>query len=174
MGDGCVTPVRRVGLSSSDRHDYRWWMDVLAIAKLPPVMGLVALGAQRLLSRGSTTSRSSSLVGAVVAAAGVAVAAAAIREIRSAGTTLDPSSPAEATSLVRQGAFRYSRNPIYLGDALVLLGYAIHRRNLLALAPVVAFVEALDLGQIPAEEDALLAHFGSTYGDYVASVRRWF
>lgn len=149
-------------------------MDLSAIARLPPVVGLAALGAQRLLSQGSRTSPSSSVVGAVVAASGVAVAASGIREIRSAGTTLDPANPTETTSIVRQGIFRYSRNPIYLGDALVLLGYAIHRRHLLALIPVVAFVEAMDLGQIPAEEDALLAHFGSTYGDYVASVRRWF
>ena len=104
--------------------------------------------------------------------AGLGVAAAGIREIRAAGTTLDPTRPADASKVVRQGIYRYSRNPIYLGDALLLAGYAIHRRDLLAILPVAGFVGVIDTFQVSAEE-ALRDRFGSTYGDYVANVRRW-
>lgn len=148
-------------------------MEPLSILRSPPVVGLASLAAQRLLSRGSSTSPATSLLGAAVAAAGLGVAAAGIREIRAAGTTLDPTRPADASKVVRQGIYRYSRNPIYLGDALLLAGYAIHRRDLLAILPVAGFVGVIDTFQISAEEEALRDRFGSTYGDYVASVRRW-
>ncbi|KRE39553.1 hypothetical protein ASG73_00185 [Janibacter sp. Soil728] len=135
---------------------------------------MASLAAQRLLTRGSTTSAATSTLGAAVALAGLAVAAAGIREVRSAGTTLDPTRPQDTTQVVRRGVYRYSRNPIYLGDALLVAGYAIHRRDPLALIPTVGFVGVIDLLQIPAEEEALLGRFGSTYGEYVATVRRWF
>lgn len=149
-------------------------MDLLSIAKSPPVLGAEALAAQRLLSRESTTSAVTSGLGAAVALAGIAVAGAGIREIRSAGTTLDPTRPEDTTQVVRRGVYRYSRNPIYLGDALLLVGYAIHRRDPWALLPVAGFVGTLDLFQIPQEEAAMLERFGSTYGEYIATVRRWF
>lgn len=82
--------------------------------------------------------------------------------------------PQDTTQVVRRGVFRYSRNPIYLGDALLLAGYAIHRGDPLALIPVAGFVGVIDLFQVPEEEAALLERFGSTYGEYVATVRRWF
>ncbi|WP_068263474.1 methyltransferase family protein [Janibacter limosus] len=149
-------------------------MKPLSIVRSPPVLGLASLAAQRLLSRGSTTSAATSTLGAAVALAGIAVAAAGIREVRSAGTTLDPMRPQDTTQVVRRGVFRYSRNPIYLGDALLLAGYAIHRGDPLALIPVAGFVGVIDLFQVPEEEAALLERFGSTYGEYVATVRRWF
>ena len=91
-----------------------------------------------------------------------ALAAAGIREIRAAGTTLDPTRPADASKVVRQGIYRYSRNPIYLGDALLLAGYAIHRRDLLAILPVAGFVGVIDTFQVSAEEEALRDRFGFT------------
>ncbi|WP_338538997.1 isoprenylcysteine carboxylmethyltransferase family protein [Janibacter terrae] len=148
-------------------------MAIPSILRSPPVVGLASLAAQRVLARGSTSPGTSAL-GAAVAVAGVALLGAGIRQIRSAGTTLDPMHPEGATALVRDGIFRHSRNPIYLGDALLLTGHAIHRRDLRALLPVAVFVGVIDLFQIPEEEAAMLATFGSRYGDYVATVRRWF
>ena len=49
----------------------------------------------------------------------------------------------------------------------------VHRRDLLAILPVAGFVGVIDTFQVSAEEEALRDRFGSTYGDYVASVRRW-
>ena len=82
--------------------------------------------------------------------------------------------PGAATTLVRRGIYRYSRNPIYLGDALLLAGYAIHRRDPLAAIPAAGFLGLIDVFQVPEEEAAMLDTFGSTYGEYVATVRRWF
>lgn len=149
-------------------------MEPLSILRSPPALGLASLAAQHLLTRGSTKSAATTTLGAAVAVAGIAVAAAGIREIRSAGTTLDPTRPQDTTRVVRRGIYRYSRNPIYLGDALLLAGHAIHRRDPLALIPAAGFVGLIDLFQVPEEEEAMRTRFGSTYGDYVATVRRWF
>lgn len=147
-------------------------MDASSILRSPPVIGLAALAAQRALPRGST-SVGTSVVGAALALAGVALAVSGVRQIRSAGTTLDPTHPEEATQLVSGGVFGYSRNPIYLGDALLMTGYAIHRRDLRALVPAALFVGVMDRLQIPAEEAAMRSVFGSGYDAYARRVRRW-
>ena len=148
-------------------------MDLTATLPLPPLLTAAALLAQRVISSRSTRSRATSLLGGVVGAAGVGVMVAGVAQFRSTGTTLDPSRPGAASVLVTRGIYRYSRNPIYLGDGLALIGYAVHRRSVLAAIPAAAWLVLMDGIQIPQEEDALAERFGSRYGDYSATVRRW-
>lgn len=148
-------------------------MDAISILRLPPVLSVVALAAQRLVSRNARSSASTTVAGAGLAVAGAAIEVAGVREFRSAGTTLDPLHPGGASGLVTRGIFRHSRNPIYLGGALMLLGYAVHRRSPAALLPAAGWVAVIDGLQIPAEEEALFERFGARYGDYSAVVRRW-
>jgi protein-S-isoprenylcysteine O-methyltransferase Ste14 len=86
-------------------------------------------------------------------------------------TTLQPSE--EPTSLVTSGPFRISRNPIYLGMALILLGVAVVLGTLVALAFSVLFVALIDFFIIPGEEWKLEKIFGEPYREYKKSVRRW-
>lgn len=77
-------------------------------------------------------------------------------------------------TLVTEGPFRLSRNPMYLGLALALFGVAI----LLGLAPssmalALLFVIILDCWYISYEERAMHARFGESYTLYCAQVRRW-
>ncbi len=148
-------------------------MDARTILRLPPVTAAAALVAQRLLSRGAVSSLPTTLAGAALGVAGVAVSVIGAREFRSAGTTIDPVAPAGASVLVTDGIYRRSRNPIYVGDVLVLLGHAVHRRSLAALVPAAGWVLLTDRLQIPAEEAALAERFGADYRDYVAVVPRW-
>lgn len=86
-------------------------------------------------------------------------------------TTLQPSE--EPTSLVTSGPFRFSRNPIYLGMAAVLLGVAVLSGTLITLAFPVIFVVLIEFFIIPGEERMLGKIFGEPYREYKKSVRRW-
>lgn|GEM_PF-184975 len=57
-----------------------------------------------------------------------------------AGTTVNPMRPASSTVLITAGVYRYTRNPMYLGQAAFLLGGMLYLQNLLALAVVPMFV----------------------------------
>lgn len=79
----------------------------------------------------------------------------------------------EATSLVSTGIFGYSRNPIYLGMAIMLVAWVIHLENWLAVLGVVIFVAFITQYQIKPEEEALEKVFGEEYVRYKAKVGRW-
>jgi protein-S-isoprenylcysteine O-methyltransferase Ste14 len=90
-----------------------------------------------------------------------------------ARTTVNPMKPDTASSLVTSGIYRFTRNPMYLGDALILLAVVVFFSNPLGLAGVILFIAWMNLLQIPAEERALRARFGEAYDAYRARVRRW-
>lgn len=110
----------------------------------------------------------------VVALAGGAIAAAGIRSFRCAGTTLNPHRPDKASALVTGGIWRVTRNPMYLGLALVLAGVAVWLWWWPALAGPLAFAAYITRFQIQPEERALAARFGAEYEAYRQRVRRWF
>lgn len=104
---------------------------------------------------------------------GGAIMLAAAAQFRRAKTTVDPLHPEAASTLVRSGVFRFSRNPMYLGMALILAGWAIFLGNALALLLVGGFIAWIGRFQIAPEERALRAHFGAEFDRYMADVRRW-
>ncbi len=110
-------------------------------------------------------------IGAVVLAAGAALALAGIANVVRHRTTIVPHRP--VTTLVTTGVYRISRNPMYTGLGVAYLG-----ATLLADTwwPLVTFPLAL-LGVrglvIGPEERHLAAKFGQTYIDYRTRVRRW-
>lgn len=104
---------------------------------------------------------------------GVATAVSGALTFRRQHTTLNPTTPGAASVLVSSGIFRYTRNPMYLGLLIVLVGIAVSRSNPTTLLFLVAFVLYLTRFQIMPEERALLAKFGSQYADYMSTVRRW-
>jgi protein-S-isoprenylcysteine O-methyltransferase Ste14 len=106
-------------------------------------------------------------------AAGIALALAGIREFRRAQTTVNPLEPGRASSIVSSGLYRHTRNPMYLGMALGLVGLALWPGTWPGLLVVPAFMGYLTVFQIIPEERALLVRFGSAYANYCAQVRRW-
>lgn len=89
------------------------------------------------------------------------------------GTAVTPLQPKAASALVSEGVYRYSRNPMYCGLALLLGAWATYLANPLAFAVLPLFVAAMNRFQIVPEERALEARFGKAYADYRKSVRRW-
>jgi protein-S-isoprenylcysteine O-methyltransferase Ste14 len=113
-------------------------------------------------------------LGAVpLVAAGLMLVAWARVQLARAGTTWSPLAPERATTLVTDGPYRWSRNPIYLGLLLVLLGMVVLLRSPAALVFAAAFVACEDRFRIRAEERALRALFGKEFEQYMARTRRW-
>ncbi|MDH5479831.1 MAG: isoprenylcysteine carboxylmethyltransferase family protein [Nitrosomonas sp.] len=90
-----------------------------------------------------------------------------------AGTTVNPLRPEQTTSLVVTGVYSYSRNPVYLGLAMILLSWAIYLSNMLSLLFVIVFILAMNRFQIEPEEKILYKLFGDQYKQYQNKVRRW-
>ncbi len=111
------------------------------------------------------------VLGLLVTIGSAALAFWAFRTMVRAGEQPDPAVPTK--SIVRQGPFGRTRNPIYISFALFDLGVALLMNNLwiiLALAPLMLYV---DRGIIRREERNLERQFGDEYLDYKQSVRRW-
>lgn len=104
---------------------------------------------------------------------GVWLIVAARLSLERAHTSWRPMTPSQTTSLVTSGVYRMSRNPIYLGMLLVLLGAAVALASPVSLILSAGFVLYIDRFQIRPEERVLRAKLGPEYSDYVARVRRW-
>ena len=111
----------------------------------------------------------------VVLVAGFCLLIAGASNIFSRKTTIRPDrkSLSKATTLISTGAFRYSRNPLYLGLAVLLVAWMIFLGNVLTVIGVIAFVMFITEYQIKPEEEALENIFGEEYVRYKARVRRW-
>lgn len=109
----------------------------------------------------------------LVALAGAATCALGVLSFRRARTTVNPLAPERASALVAEGIYRYSRNPMYVGFAQLLLGWALWLGSLSALLVLPLFVLWMNRFQIAPEESALEQLFGDEYRRYRQSVRRW-
>jgi protein-S-isoprenylcysteine O-methyltransferase Ste14 len=107
----------------------------------------------------------------VLVAAGLALVLAAIRRFASAGTRVEPWAPSSA--IVSDGIYRFTRNPMYLGMTLVMLGLALIIGSPGSLALVALAVLIVDRFVIRREEAYLERKFGDPYRAYRAKVRRW-
>ncbi|HSQ69701.1 MAG TPA: isoprenylcysteine carboxylmethyltransferase family protein [Steroidobacteraceae bacterium] len=146
--------------------------------RIPPVaLCLLAAGAMWLLARITPAYRVAVpgrvALALVLAALAVLVGISGVRAFARARTTVNPLQPGEATSLVTQGIYSRTRNPMYLALALVLVGWACWLASPLALLVVAAFVAYLTRYQIRPEERALEATFGEAFREYCARVGRW-
>lgn len=113
------------------------------------------------------------LLALLVLAIGVFCSVAGVLAFRQAQTTVNPLKPESASTLVHSGIYQYSRNPMYLGFALLLLAWACYLASPFALLGVLGFVLYMNRFQISPEERALATLFGSEYQAYQTQVRRW-
>jgi len=98
---------------------------------------------------------------------------AGVLAFRQAQTTVNPVKPESASTVVSNGIFAYTRNPMYLALLLLLLAYAIWLENMLAFVGCPLFVAYMNRFQIYPEERALEGLFGERYLVYKQKVRRW-
>jgi len=142
----------------------------------PPLVFLIAIAIGYLLHRfvmplhaGSSTSIR--VFGGAVIFAGLALMVSAARLFRMTGQDPVPWKP--SPSLVAQGPYRYTRNPMYVGMTLIQIGIGLAANDLwIALLAVVALDCVHFIAVLP-EETYLTSRFGSHYQNYRASVRRY-
>jgi len=109
----------------------------------------------------------------VIALSGAAVSVAGVLEFRRARTTVNPLKPEAASALVTGGIYRVTRNPMYVGLALVLVGWAVYLSAALPLLGLPLFVLYISVFQILPEERAITILFGADFIQYTRRVRRW-
>ncbi|SCY49133.1 methyltransferase family protein [Desulfoluna spongiiphila] len=104
--------------------------------------------------------------------AGAFFIATGVLSFRRAGTTVNPLAPG-ATTFVTTGIYRRSRNPMYVGLLLLLVGWGLLLANVGALLWTALFVPYISRFQIQPEERALEKRFGEAFTSYKKKVPRW-
>lgn len=143
----------------------------------PPVVALCSAGLAWWLAR-SLPGWAMQIPGRLPLAAALVLAGSTLDlwgliAVHRARTTFNPMAPQRTSSIVRNGPYRFSRNPMYLGLACTLTGFAVWLAHPLALLAPAGFVAWVTRFQILPEERILRAAFGATYADYLRAVRRW-
>lgn len=145
------------------------------VVAMPPVIFLLGIGIgfalDLLIPMPFVAEAYDVTAGLFVIALGIVLIAWAVRSFTTAGTNVDVRQP--STSVVASGAYAWSRNPIYIGMALIVLGTAIWLNSLWILFSLVPIIPLIEYGVIRREEKYLEKKFGPTYLDYKTKVRRW-
>jgi len=99
------------------------------------------------------------------------LALSALRTMKAAGTNVHPSEP--ALTIVRDGPFRFTRNPMYLALCLVQTALGFFLNDWITLLFVIPLALIFHYGVVLREERYLAAKFGEPYLQYKRQVRRW-
>jgi protein-S-isoprenylcysteine O-methyltransferase Ste14 len=110
-------------------------------------------------------------IGWLVIIAGLAIGVATVRLFFRHKTAIRPGQV--STRLMTDGLFRFTRNPIYIGMTIILIGEAILLGSLTPLLAIPAFIWCIQVNIIPVEEAMLTEVFGEEYRQYQQRVRRW-
>ncbi len=111
------------------------------------------------------------VIGLVVVAAGAGVSCFAAAIFQARETTKDPYG--KPTAFIVQGPYTWTRNPMYLGLAVALMGLAIFFASIAMLLAPAVFFAVIDRMVIPQEEEKMERLFGNDYAAYKDRVRRW-
>lgn len=141
----------------------------------PPLIFTGTLAAGLLLNRLRPTPflprGISRRLGPALTVGGLALGLWGFREMRRAGTNVDPREP--TTAIVERGPYRYTRNPLYVGMTSIYLGAAALTNALLPILLLPAVLLVITRGVIEREERYLEGKFGDEYLNYKNRVRRW-
>ncbi len=142
---------------------------------IPPVYLLLAILAMVVLDRWlpiiDLLARPWIYLGLIGILGGVALTVWAAGLFSRAGTGLKPFTP--STTVVHEGPFRFTRNPMYLGMAIILAGGFLLLGSLGSLLPIPIFFWWIHSRFVLPEEAHMEHHLGQAYLDYKKSVRRW-
>ena len=143
----------------------------------PPLLGAATALFMWLLAQVLPTltmpSTKINTVGLVIMGIGFCIDLLALTQFLKLKTSFDPTKPHKASTVVTHGLYKYSRNPMYLGLLIVLLGWGLFLGNLASLACLFIFVPLITHLQVLPEERILKEKFGDDYERYKSNVRRW-
>ena len=139
----------------------------------PPIVTIVFLFViffTKDLFRFSVTLPSS--LGFIIIFAGLVIIFIAARQFKAANTTINPIKPENASVLVNKGIFSYSRNPMYLGMLLIIIGFSIIHNLMAVLVIMPLWVIYITNFQIIPEEEAMKILFKEDFLKYCKKTRR--
>ena len=158
-------------MSDDDRRDE----DNPGVVAPPPLIFAGGLAAGLMLNRLRPTHflprALSKILGWPLVFGGLLLGLWGFREMRRAGTNVDPYRP--TTAIVEAGPYRFTRNPLYVGMALVYSGISARANALPAALVLPVVLHLVDRGVIKREERYLEGKFGDEYRRYKGRVRRW-
>ncbi len=141
----------------------------------PPIVGLIFMGII-YLSRSLTSPfiiEYQTIIAAEIAVFGLVVILTAGLQFKRHKTTVNPLKPETASSLVSDGIFKFSRNPMYLGMLCFLISAGVYLGAWSSVVIIPMFIIYMNEMQIKPEEQAIEQLFGDDYILYKKSVRRW-
>ena len=149
--------------------------DSAGVVAPPPLIYLgglaVGFGLEALLPGASLPGAVQWGLGGVLLVTGLVLLASFNTLFQRTGTAVEPWKP--TTAIVTSGPYRLTRNPAYVGMALVYLGIAVMSQALWVLVPLPFVLAVINNGVIRREERYLERKFGQEYLDYKRTVRRW-
>jgi protein-S-isoprenylcysteine O-methyltransferase Ste14 len=110
-------------------------------------------------------------IGIIFIIVGIALNIFADKIFKQHKTTVKPDQ--KPTSLIDYGPFRISRNPMYLGMTLFLIGAGIFLGSIISFIGAACFITAMEYLFIPDEEKMMSEVFGVEFENYKKKVRRW-
>jgi len=162
-----MTDLNAPSASEERANSFPWPPVLLALA----IAAAWAFGRALPLSWPGLDDLGARVVGIGFGIAGVVLITTAILALRRHKTTVMPHG--KSSTLVTSGPYGYFRNPIYLGEVLILLTLAELTKNVWFVAAAITFALAVTMLQIRPEERHLEALFGNAYRDYKRRTRRW-
>ena len=145
-------------------------------AKIPPPVVTLVFGLSIYFSREifqAVEIKYSSYIGILLLVLGLAILISAVRLFRKDKTTVNPLSPEQATKLVTDGIFKYSRNPMYLGMVFILSSMAVFFNLIGGIILIALFFFYITKFQIIPEEKAMSNLFSQDFNKYKQATRRW-
>ncbi len=169
-------PIAKCGPRAHRKHHERTRAkDHPGVIAFPPLIWLLNAGlsiaAHFLFPFRMMERRPSLIIGSALLLAAPALALWAARTMKLAGTNVNPSEP--ALLIVRNGPYRFTRNPMYLGLTFLQIAVGFLCNDWITLFFVIPLALILHYGVILREERYLTAKFGQPYLDLTQSVRRW-
>ena len=152
-------------------------MNALAL-KVPPVAQVIITaaamyGVSKMVPALTFSLNGSTALAVALGVMGLSLGIMGVTQFRIAQTTPNPQALEQVSSLVTSGIYQYSRNPMYVGLVLILLGWAFYLSHFLAFVLLPIFILYMTRFQIQPEERMMAQKFGKTYQDYLNKVRRW-
>lgn len=145
--------------------------------KIPPVIVVVIIAGLMLLTAPLFPQVSFSplptWIALIIVGLGILFPVIAALNFRRVATTVHPNHPDQTSQLVTTGVYRITRNPMYLGFALMLLAWGLYLGNMAALFGLPVFMFYMNQFQIKPEERVLKQKFGQQYKAYLNRTHRW-
>lgn len=146
--------------------------------RVPPPLWMILTGAVMWLIARSPFSLAMEIpftaeLGTILIVVGGVVIALGMLEFAKLKTTVNPLDLSKTSRLATRGIYRVTRNPMYLGLTLLLVGWGCRLDSPVNFLLVAAFVAVMTQWQIKPEEAALRELFGEEYEAYCRKVRRW-